>query len=58
MLMLSRKSQEWITIIAPNGDRIRVLTVLPGNAIARVGIEAPREYTILRSELENKDTVR
>jgi carbon storage regulator CsrA len=51
MLVLTRKTQEKIQI----GDNI-VLTILrvKGQAV-RVGIEAPRDVRVLRSELPSSD---
>lgn len=47
MLVLSRKSQESITI----GENITVRIIsIRGNTV-RLGIEAPKEVSILRSEL-------
>jgi carbon storage regulator len=49
MLVLSRKQGERITV----GDNIEiVITKLSGNAV-RIGIEAPPEVSIRRSELNN-----
>lgn len=51
MLILSRKQNESIEIQLPNGDTIMVtLTQLNSNQ-ARIGIEAPDQVLILRSEL-------
>jgi carbon storage regulator len=51
MLVLSRKPSEAITI----GDKItvRVLAVF-GNQV-KLGIEAPKNVTILREELERRE---
>lgn len=50
MLVLSRKEGEQIVI----GDNIVVtITQIRGDKV-RVGIEAPREVTVLRKELEGR----
>jgi carbon storage regulator len=50
MLVLSRKSQESITI----GGNIKVRIIsIRGNTV-RLGIEAPQEVSIVRSELADK----
>lgn len=46
MLVLTRKAQESILI----GDDIRVVILRTGSRVW-VGIEAPKEVTVLRSEL-------
>jgi carbon storage regulator len=47
MLILSRKEGESILI----GDNIRVKIVTSEKGVVKLGIEAPSEITILRSEL-------
>lgn len=52
MLVLSRKEGEQIVI----GDKIVVtITQIRGDKV-RVGIEAPSEVTVLRKELEGRQT--
>ena len=51
MLVLTRKAGEAVRI----GDNIEIVVVeILGNAI-RLGIEAPREVRVLRSELEGTE---
>lgn len=47
MLILTRKEGESIVI----GDDIRLMVTMVEATSVRVGIEAPREVTILREEL-------
>lgn len=47
MLVLSRKLSEKITI----GDSIVLTIVQINNGAVRIGIEAPREVSVLRNEL-------
>ncbi len=47
MLILSRKEGESIVI----GDNITVKIVSAEKGVVKIGIEAPKEVTILRSEL-------
>ena len=51
MLVLSRKLNETIVI----GDDISVTVVELGHKKIRLGIEAPRQLTVLRKELLNGD---
>jgi len=50
MLVLSRKKNEGILIRGKDGD-IRVFLIDAEKNKVRLGIEAPRGYTILREEL-------
>ena len=52
MLVVSRKPLQRIGIHAPNGDLIVITLCDTESNQARIGIDAPREYTILREELE------
>ena len=51
MLVLSRKTNERILI----GDSIRIHVVSVRGNVVRLGIEAPRDVTILREELLDED---
>lgn len=53
MLCLSRKKDQRIFIDAPNGTRITI-TYLGGIDKARIGIDAPKDYHIVREELDGK----
>ncbi len=48
MLVLSRKKNQSIDI----GGQIRVTIIEAGNNTVKIGIEAPRDIPILRSELK------
>ena len=51
MLVLSRREGESIILQHENGDEIIVKMCVVGSRVAKVGVEAPREYKIVRSEL-------
>ena len=51
MLVLNRTPGQVVTI----GDDIRITIVSVNGKNVRVGIEAPREVTVLRAELEKRD---
>jgi len=51
MLVLIRKDGEAITLTLPNGKEIFIILVRSQKGSARIGIEAPPEIHILRSEL-------
>jgi len=55
MLVLSRKRDEEIVINTPGGLITLTVTELRGGKV-RLGIEAPRGYHILRSELIDHDS--
>ena len=50
MLVLARKEGEAVTITTPEGFTARIVLVRCSEAV-RVGIEAPRDWQIFRSEL-------
>ena len=51
MLVVSRRKSECIYI----GDNIKVVIINVGKrGVVRIGIEAPKELTILREELRDK----
>ena len=51
MLVLSRREGEAIILPHENGDEIVVKLCVVGSRVAKVGIDAPQEYKIVRSEL-------
>jgi len=51
MLVLTRKVDESLTLTLPDGSVIVItLTEVRGDKV-RIGIDAPRDVTVLRSEL-------
>jgi carbon storage regulator len=52
MLVLNRTLGQVLTI----GDDIRITIVAVNGKNVRVGIDAPRDVTVLRSELEKRAT--
>jgi len=59
MLVLSRKKDETIILRAPNMDDIKITIVRIDNKNkVRVGIEADKEVTVLRSELSGRSEMR
>ena len=50
MLVITRREGESITVISPDGMEIEITLVQDGTA-ARIGIQAPPDYKILRTEL-------
>ena len=56
MLVLSRKKDETILLKTSNNEDIRITVVKIDNKNkVRIGIEAPREVTVVRSELITKE---
>ena len=55
MLILERKSNEAIIIESPSGDIIEIQILDTTRGKAKVGIEAPEDYLILRDELVEED---
>jgi len=56
MLVLSRKKDETILLKTSNKEDIRITVVKIDNKNkVRIGIEAPREVTVVRSELIAKE---
>jgi carbon storage regulator CsrA len=51
MLALTRAENESIIITLPTGEKITV-TILGKN---KIGIDAPREVSVIREELKNKE---
>jgi carbon storage regulator CsrA len=55
MLVLSRKKDETIILKGPNMEDIKITVVRIDNRNkVRIGIEADRKITVLRSELTNE----
>ena len=49
------REDQWVHIIMPNGDRIRVaVNASRGNSKVVLIFDAPREYTILRQKLDKE----
>lgn len=56
MLVLSRKKDETILLKTSNNEDIRITVVKIDNKNkVRIGIEAPREVSVIRSELVTKE---
>lgn len=56
MLVLSRKKDETILLKTANNEDIRITVVKIDNKNkVRLGIEAPREVSVVRSELISKE---
>ena len=53
MLVLSRKVGETVIITAPDGTQIVLMLVEVRGDKARIGIAAPRTYTVHRAEVQN-----
>ena len=53
MLILERKTNESIIITTPSGERITIHMYDTTRGKAKVGIDAPKEYLILRDELDD-----
>jgi carbon storage regulator CsrA len=55
VLVLSRKPNERITITDDHGNEIRLCVVrVNKTGSVRIGIEAPREWNIVRDELKTE----
>lgn len=50
MLVITRREGESVTVISPDGTEIEITLVQDGTA-ARIGIKAPKDCKILRTEL-------
>lgn len=51
MLLLRRRAEEAIVITTPTGDTIRLLVLgIEAHRYVDLGLEAPREYNIVREE--------
>lgn len=58
MLVLSRKKNEIIVLICPDGTRIEVSVVRVSSFSVRLGVIAPREVLVIRKELLGSGPVR
>jgi carbon storage regulator len=55
MLNLSRRTDESVVLLLPNGDKIEInMTKIRGNQVG-IGIEAPKHIEIYRGELLKHD---
>ena len=50
MLVITRREGESITVISPDGTEIEITLTRDGNN-ARIGVQAPQDYKIVRTEL-------
>ena len=50
MLVITRREGESITVISPDGKEIEITLTRDGNN-ARIGVQAPQDYKIVRTEL-------
>ena len=58
MLVLSRKKDETILLKTSNNEDIKITVVKIDNKNkVRIGIEAPREVSVVRSELITKEVL-
>jgi len=48
MLVLTRRKNEVLTITTPKGEAISIMIVRAESGSCRLGIEAPRDFRILR----------
>lgn len=53
MLILNRKREERVVIETEAGERVEVTVCQISQGKVRLGFEAPRGVTIMRSEIEN-----
>jgi sRNA-binding carbon storage regulator CsrA len=54
VLVLTRREGQVTFITAPNGDRIKIVNYDFDRGKCRLGIDAPREYTIDREEIDQR----
>ena len=57
MLVLTRKENESIEITLPDSQQLTIMVTEVERGRARIGIEAPTEIKILRSELVGSPTL-
>ncbi len=51
MLVLSRKKQEEIIVLTPQGEQILLKVIKINESSIRIGLEAKPDYQIIRGEL-------
>jgi carbon storage regulator CsrA len=51
MLILARRQEESIVITTPTGEEIKILVMDAYHGFARLGIDAPADYSIATDEL-------
>ena len=51
MLVLARRQDESLIITTPSGEEIKILIMDAYHGFAKIGIEAPGDFKILREEL-------
>ena len=54
MLVLSRKAQEEIVIITPQGEEITLKVIKIGESNIKIGLDANPDYQIVRGEIFNE----
>ena len=52
LLVLKRRRTEEIIVTSPDGTRVRIALVESDQGSARIGIEAPSDWTINRAEVQ------
>jgi carbon storage regulator CsrA len=52
MLVLKRKVEEWVNIHLPDGRLVRVGVIDLGYRNMRLAIDAPRDVSVMRAEIE------
>jgi carbon storage regulator len=57
MLKLARREDESLVVITPAGEQIKILVMDAFDGFARLGIEVPSEYEILKEEFLTSDNV-
>lgn len=51
MLILERKLNEIISIETPSGEFIEIHLIGSGRSRAKIGVDAPEDYIIMRDEI-------
>ncbi len=54
LLALDREINETIVITCPDGTRLEIIQLAVHGKRSTIGVKAPREYTINRSELQDQ----